>query len=128
MPSNWSGGQDLLIAAFAIKAPPIVDQLKSIAPLYITDMDLRVSADKGALRMQPASHYLVWAKVKAQDGGLWEMEDWWLEVPKVKGADLVTAGKRQWFVIETPTFQTDADGKKKLVAKAVAVFAEIFPQ
>jgi tRNA A-37 threonylcarbamoyl transferase component Bud32 len=124
LPGHWSGGEDLLIAAFPIKAPPIVEQMKSLAPLHITDMDLRVSVDRGTLRMQPAAHYLVRAKVIAQDGALWQMEDWWLEVPKVKGADLVSAGKRLWFVIETPTFQSD----KKLVAKAVMIFDEIFPQ
>jgi hypothetical protein len=129
MPPNWSGGEDLLAAAFPISAPPIVDQMKSLAPLYATESELSASADRGTLKMTPASHYLVRAKVVAQDGGLWKMEDWWLEVPKIKGANLVAAGKRLWFVIETPTFETDvADNKKKLVAKAVMVFDEIFPQ
>jgi hypothetical protein len=56
------------------------------------------------------------------------MEGWFLDVPKVKGADLVKAGKWLWFVIEAPTYEQNPDGKAKLVAKAAMIFDEIFPQ
>ena len=51
--------------------------------------------------------------------------DWWLEVGNIKGAGLVEANQRVWFVIEPPVFEPGDE--PKLVAKAVLVIAELLP-
>jgi len=128
LPANWQGGLDLITSAFPIAGPPIVDQLKSLAPLHVEAGKLEISGDKGKLQIKPAAHYLVRTKAQAADGARWDMKHWWLEVPKVKGADLVAPGKYLWFVIEAPVFEPGAEGEKpKLVAKAAMIFDEIIP-
>jgi hypothetical protein len=129
LPAPWNGGLDLMGSVLPLTAPPLVDSIKSLAPLHIDDLDLSVSGDKGKLKMKPASHYLVEAKVLAADGNRWDMGKWWIEVPKgVKGGDLVAEGKRLWFVIETPVFEPQSDGNKsKLVAKVAGVLEEVLP-
>ena len=128
LPANWPGGLDILASAFPITGQPVVDQLKQWSPLMVDDLKLEISGDKGKLQVKPASHYLVQAKPVALDGKRWDMKKWWIEVGKVKGADLVQPGKLVWFVIEAPTFEPGAEGEDpKLVAKAVMVLDEIIP-
>ena len=128
LPANWKGGLDIMTSVFPITGTPVVDQLKSLSPLHIEDGKLQVSGDKGKLQIKPATHYLVRTKAIAADGKRWDMKNWWLDVGKVKGADLVAPGKSLWFVIEAPVFEPGAEGEKpKLVAKAAMVLDEIIP-
>jgi tRNA A-37 threonylcarbamoyl transferase component Bud32 len=126
LPPPWSGGVNLMTAVFPTKGPHALDQLKKWSPLHVDDLKLEVSGMRGSLQVKPASHYLVQAKPIAKDGDRWDMKRWWLEVGKIKGADLVAPDKLVWFVIEAPTFEPDGD-KTKMVAKAVLVLDEIIP-
>nr|MBA3503867.1 hypothetical protein [Deltaproteobacteria bacterium] len=128
LPPQWPGGQDLILAVFPLKGTPALDQLKKWSPLHVDDLKLEVSGDRGKLVVKPAAHYLVQAKPRARDGERWDMKNWWIEVGKIKGADLVTPDKFVWFVIEAPVFEPGAEGEKpKMVAKAVLVLDEIIP-
>ena len=128
LPPQWSGGVNLMTSVFPIKGTPALDQLKKWSPLHVDDLKLEVSGDRGSLQVKPAAHYLVQAKPRAKDGARWDMNNWWLEVGQIKGAELVQPDKLVWFVIEAPTFESGAEGEKpKLVAKAVLVLDEIIP-
>ncbi len=128
LPPPWNNGVDLMGSVLPITRPPLVDQMKTLAPLHVDDRDFEISGEKGELKMKPAGHYLVRATVKAADGDRWDMGKWWIEVPKVKGAELVAAGKRLWLVIEKPRFEDGGEGNKpKLIAKVAMVFDEILP-
>lgn len=128
LPGNWPGGLDVVRSVVPLTAAPRVDAFKALAPRHVRDLDLQVSGEKGALKVKPASHYLVRARPVADDGGRWDMKHWWIDATKAKGANLVSAGKLVWFVLEAPVFEPGPPGEKpRMVAKAVMVLDEILP-
>ena len=118
-----SGPLDTILTAVTLSAPPRSPELASLAPEHVNEMDIVVAATSKYRPLDPSRRYLVQAQVHAADGGLWEMDRYWLEVPSgIRGASLVAAKKRLWFVVEHPRFEG-----KRFVVTAAAVIDDLFP-
>jgi serine/threonine protein kinase len=118
-----SGPIDTILTAVTLSAPPRSPQLASLAPTHVNEMAIVAAASSQGRGLDPKQRYLYQGQVKAADGGLWQMDRYWLEVPSgIRGAGLVAEKKRLWFVVDHPRF----DGKR-FVVTAAAVVDDLFP-
>lgn len=122
-----AGPIDQCRTVIPISQAPRSSELASLAPHHVDEMAIVVDAiAKGKSpkpRLDPSQRYLVWAAPIAQDGTLWRMDRYWLEVPSgIPGAELVAAKQRRWFVIAHPRFEND-----RFIVTAARVIDELFP-
>jgi predicted Ser/Thr protein kinase len=124
-----SGPLDKAITAVTLSAPPRVGEVAALKPVHVDEMAIVYDATAAPKlrRLDPERHYLFSGYVREADGALWKMDRYWLEVPaQTRGASLVAAKKRLWFVVGNPHEIEDASGTK-FVVTAAAVLDDLFP-
>ncbi len=129
-PPEWQKPLATLTAMVPVSRPPRVDEIAKWNPLHVSDLAFRRDGGYGKTSMDVSRKYFFRAKLESYEGGTrWDMSGWWMDVPaNIKGANLVAAGKRLWFVVEGLTFEEPADGSKpRLVVRALAVVDDLFP-
>ena len=130
LPAGWQNPLATLTAMVPVSRPPRVDEIAKWNPLHISELALRRDGGYGKTSLDVSRRYLLRAKLESHEGGIrWDMSSWWMDVPaNIPGANLATAGKRLWFVVEGLKFEEPADGSKpRLVVRAVAVIDDLFP-
>ncbi len=129
-PPEWAKPLATLTAMVPVSRMPRTDEIAKWNPLHISDLSLRRDGGYGKTSLDTSRRFLFRSKLESHEGGTrWDMSGWWMDVPaNIKGANLVAAGKRLWFVVEGLTFEEQADGSKpRLVVRAVAVVDDLFP-
>jgi hypothetical protein len=116
-------------AVITLSGPPRMADAAKYKAIHINELKIVAEAEYQRGTLASDRRYLVNGKVTKQDGNLWLMDRYWLEVPKgIKGADRVAAGKRLWFIMDKPELVDPPSGdKKRLVMHAVAVVDDPFP-
>jgi hypothetical protein len=112
-----------------MSGPPRVAEIAKLDPIHIMEIRMVAEGLQGKFtRIDPARNYLIHGKVMKADGARWQMDRYYMEVPRgVHGANLIATGKSLWFVVKNLRFEDDGSGKKTLVVDAAYVLDELFP-
>lgn len=129
-PPEWAKPLATLTAMVPVSRMPRTDEIAKWNPQHISELALRRDGGYGKTSLDTSRRFLFRSKLESHEGGTrWDMSGWWMDVPaNIKGANLIAAGKRLWFVVEDLKFEEQADGSKpRLVVRAVAVVDDLFP-